>query len=141
MIRDATAADIAELLVLEKTAFPEDPWSRGMLEEELGRPGGIFIVDAADGAVRGVAVGWSILGELHVLQVAVVDQARRTGLGRGLMLELERRSAPADTAWLEVREDNVAARALYESLGYGYVATRARYYEDGCNALVFRRTL
>lgn len=141
IVRDATAADIDAALALERACFAEDPWSRHMLEEELGRAGGIFLV-AADGAtVDGLAIGWSVLGELHVLQIAVRTAARRTGIGRRLLVALEAAATGADTAWLEVRRDNDGAIGLYEGHGYRYVATRARYYEDGCDALVYRKSL
>jgi ribosomal-protein-alanine N-acetyltransferase len=53
---------------------------------------------------------------------------------------LHERARNADAGWLEVRSDNPGAIALYEGMGYRYVATRTRYYEDGCDALVYRRS-
>ena len=141
VIRDATAADLEAVLGLEQVCFAEDPWTRPMLEEELNRPGGIFVVGEVDGRVRGLAIGWVVLDELHVLQVAVEPALRGAGHGRRLMDALHAGAPFAGCAWLEVRRDNTAAIALYDRLGYGPIAVRARYYEDGCDAVVMRLSL
>jgi ribosomal-protein-alanine N-acetyltransferase len=142
LARPATAADLDRLLVLEKVCFPEDPWTRGMLTDELTRPGGIFVVLEEPGRpVVGFAIGWAILDELHVLQVAVDPRERRRGLGRRLMEHLHAEAARSEVAWLEVRADNPAAIGLYEAFAYERIALRRRYYEDGCDAVVMRRPL
>ena len=41
---------------------------------------------------------------------------------------------------LEVRVSNVDAIALYEALEYKQVGTRARYYQDGEDAVVMTKT-
>lgn len=138
MIREATAADLDAVLKLEKRCFSEDPWTRGMLEEEVRRAGGIFLVRED---IRGFAIGWNVLGELHVLQIAVVPEGRRRGAGRALLVELEARAVGAEVAWLEVRADNEAAIGLYASAGYLRVGVRPRYYGDGGDALVMRKRL
>ena len=162
-LREATSADLDALCAIEASCFPNDPWSRGMLAEELARPGGIFVVledgprvaDAtcADpGGVAGggkppapgtpgligFAIGWRVLDELHVLQVAVRPEARRGGRGRALVEALHARAPYAELAWLEVRHDNVAALRLYEQLGYAAIARRPRYYADGSDCVVMR---
>lgn len=141
MIREATAADLDVVCALQAPCFPDDPWTRGMLVEELGRVGGIFLVHAGEADPIGWAIGWNILGELHVLQVAVRPDVRRSGAGRRLVAELEARARGAETAWLEVRTDNEAAIGLYASAGYAAVGRRPRYYADGCDALLMRKTL
>lgn len=112
-----------------------------MLVEELQRPGGIFRVGERDGRVVGLAIGWVVLDELHVLQVAVEAPSRGGGRGRLLMQALHAGAPYAGCAWLEVRRDNAPAIALYERLGYGPIAVRARYYDDGCDAVVMRLSL
>jgi len=138
MIRDADARDTDVLERLERACFPDEPWSRRMVEDELVRPGGIVVVaDAPDGVV-GSAMGWFVLDELHVLRVAVFGAHRGAGIGRALVRALHARATGADAAWLEVRRDNAPAIAMYASLGYAPIAVRPRYYTDGCDALVLR---
>jgi ribosomal-protein-alanine N-acetyltransferase len=139
--RRATAADIDAVLALEQSCFSDDPWTRNMLQEELGRAGGVFVALGDEGRPVAFAIGWSVLDELHVLQVAVDPAQRRGGLGRRIMEALEAGAGSAETAWLEVRRDNAAAIGMYEALGYRAVGCRQRYYTDGCDALLLRKTL
>lgn len=139
--REARADDMPALLALEARCFAGDPWSRHMLEEELRRPGGRFFVLEDEGRVVGMAIGWYILDELHVLHVGVDPRERRKGFGRALMDALEGSARDAEVSWLEVRRDNEAAIGLYLGMGYEPVATRPRYYEDGCDATVMRKRL
>ncbi len=139
--RDATAADLDALVALEHVCFAEDPWSRGMLQDELFRPGGVFLVLGEPGRPIAFAIGWAVLDELHILQIAVSPDARRAGLGGRLLDALEARSPSAENAWLEVRSDNVAAIAMYEARSYRAVGCRPRYYTDGCDAILLRKPL
>jgi ribosomal-protein-alanine N-acetyltransferase len=138
MIREATAADIERVLDMERSCFAEDPWTRGMLEEEVRRAGGIFLVRED---LLGFVIGWNILSELHVLQIAVAPPLRRRGYGRVLLDALEAAAVGAEVAWLEVRADNAAALAMYGRADYRQVGVRPRYYGDGGDALVLRKRL
>jgi ribosomal protein S18 acetylase RimI-like enzyme len=63
---------------------------------------------------------WSTALECYLAELYVVPERRGQGLGRGLMeaaIELARREG-ADHMDLGTSEDDVAARALYESLGF-----------------------
>jgi len=42
---------------------------------------------------------------------------------------------------LEVRADNSAAIALYEKLGFVRSGNVHHYYEDGCTAIMFEKSL
>lgn len=65
------------------------------------------------------------------------------GLGRRLMQDAARvaRLRGADRLRLEVRADNEAAIALYESLGYRTFGRHPGYYDDGMDALRMEREL
>ena len=71
--------------------------------------------------------------------MAVDPALQGKGYGRKLMEALEAEAPRAETAFLEVRRDNVAGIAMYDRLGYAIIGTRTRYYEDGCDALVLRK--
>jgi ribosomal-protein-alanine N-acetyltransferase len=82
-------------------------------------------------------------GEAEILTLAVVPGARRRGLGAALMQAALARAAEAGARemFLEVAEGNEAARRLYGALGFAGVGRRPRYYSDGRDALVLRRSL
>ena len=63
---------------------------------------------------------WSPKLESYLAELYVVPDRRGQGIGRALMEETmaAARAAGADTMELGTGEDDVAARALYESLGF-----------------------
>ncbi len=69
-------------------------------------------------------------GEFELLNIAVAPSHRGRGHARALLAEM-----PAGRLFLEVRESNQAARALYESVGFRVTGKRKGYYagppEDG----------
>jgi ribosomal-protein-alanine N-acetyltransferase len=96
--------------------------------------------------VGGVAVGYLVAraaaDEGEILNVSVAPPHRRRGLARALTRHaLERLAARGVAAvYLEVRESNVAARRLYESLGFAIVGRRAKYYRRPEESALVLRT-
>jgi ribosomal-protein-alanine N-acetyltransferase len=84
-------------------------------------------------------------GEAEILSIAVESPRRGKGVGRQLLdLHLRRLAGLGVVAvFLEVAEDNLAARALYRHAGFRDVGRREGYYETARNAaaLVLRRDL
>lgn len=68
--------------------------------------------------------------EAEILTVAVAPEHRRRGIARTLMLRMMRDAAGLGAAvlYLDVRESNEAARALYRSLGFTETGVRRNYY-------------
>jgi len=87
-------------------------------------------------------VAWFVVDEAEIANLAVSDEARRAGIGARL---LDFAVAAADhrqcrVVFLEVRESNVAARALYASRGFQVAGRRSKYYRKPVeDALVLRR--
>lgn len=75
---------------------------------------------------RGVGTEWEIEN------IAVAGPARRRGLGARLLAELlnQARAAGARNVFLEVRESNRAARALYEKWAFVESGRRKCYYHS-----------
>lgn len=88
-----------------------------------------------------------IADEAEVLTLATAPENRRKGLARAALVEAETEAARrgAVSVFLEVAEDNTAARALYDTCGYAQVGRRARYYtpKNGAPvaALVLRKDI
>jgi ribosomal-protein-alanine N-acetyltransferase len=87
-------------------------------------------------------------GEAQILNVSVVPDSRRQGLGRTLLRRFvaEARRCGAEQVFLEVRVGNAAAIELYRSESFLPVARRTEYYPpraDGSreDALVMRLAL
>ncbi|MFQ9855805.1 MAG: ribosomal protein S18-alanine N-acetyltransferase [Ruminococcus callidus] len=124
----AAEADLPEILSLAKAAFP-DPWTEQQFRQTMcccySR---IWCARAAGEFCGYVAV--SLAGDaVNLDDIAVAPAFRRQGIGRQL-LDWAHRQFPENEFWLEVRESNAAAIALYESAGYRQVGFRKRYYRD-----------
>jgi ribosomal-protein-alanine N-acetyltransferase len=129
-IRSAVPTDGAALAALERRCF-SDPWSERSFGEALVVSSTfVLVAEGVRGGVAGYFVGHVAVGSAEVLNLAVAPEARRRGLGRELLeaglLELAARGA--DEVFLEVRESNLAAQALYRDYGFVEVGRRRDYY-------------
>jgi [ribosomal protein S18]-alanine N-acetyltransferase len=139
-----TPQDAARCAELEKQLFDgDDPWPARAFTAELEAKHIRYVAARADDKLVGYA-GISRLGrkrpyeyEIHTIGVDPTYQGQ--GIGRHMMEELLE-YASGGTIFLEVRTDNEAAIALYESLGFVNVGLRRRYYRaSGADAYTMRR--
>jgi ribosomal-protein-alanine N-acetyltransferase len=139
----AHRAHIPEVAAIEKACF-SDPWSEASFRQAVDSPGVFFRVatEGAGGVVVGYVVAWFAGGEGEVANVAVAPAARGRGLG-GLLLDAAIAAAAehrAEALYLDVRESNARARALYDSRGFVEVGRRRRYYRRPAeDAIILRR--
>ena len=130
---------------LERVLFPgDDPWSAQAFRDEI-RIGHHYLAARVDEQLVGYAglafVASPPHGEAEVHTIGVDPAHQHRGIGRALLAGL---LAAADevsaTVFLEVRTDNEAAKALYESEGFTVVGLRRRYYRpSGADAHTMRR--
>jgi ribosomal-protein-alanine N-acetyltransferase len=132
VIRPATACDVQRIHEVERACF-SDPWSTGLFAGLLaGEESGMARVFVADveGRVLGFIVAERADPEVHITNVAVHEECRRTGIARRLLDAALSwaRSLGLEEAWLEVRESNAAARGLYREFGFVVANRRRAYY-------------
>lgn len=108
----------------QATDLPEPSRSvRRALVARIAPPTG-FALAHVDGAPAAVGMGVLERGWLGIFSMATHPDARRRGAARAILHALagwaQAQGAPAGatSAYLQVSEDNVTARALYESLGF-----------------------
>ena len=114
------------------------------MAHELQLPHSEFWLAFVEGNACGYLHFWVVASEGSLLSMAVVPEARRQGLGRALIAQLERRLVEHDCAemHLEVRVGNVAAQSLYRAVGFRESGCRKGYYSDtGEDALLMSCTL
>lgn len=138
-VEPMTEGDIPSVLAIDPDARENN------LREELGRAWGRLRVlrpESADIApaeprVLGYVLFWHVTDEIHLLNVAVAPAERRRGYGRRLVEEVIAYAIAhdAEKVLLEVRVSNAAALALYQRLGFEEFHRRARYYDDGEDAI------
>ena len=111
---------------------------------ELRRDYALLWVVRSASAICGFLLAWRAADELHLTDLGVTARARRRGMARALVQRLldEGRARGSRVVLLEVRATNVAALALYGSLGFEELDRRARYYSDtGEDAVVMQLVL
>ena len=129
---------VAAVAELERLNF-STPWDEASVRSELTNKLALWLVALDDGEVVGYVGSQTVLQEADMMNVAVADSHRRRGIARALVEELIRQ-LDAYQLTLEVRESNVAAISLYESMGFHQVGLRKNYYQKPKeNALILRK--
>jgi len=142
-IRPATNADIDAMIALAKHAATASQWPRRQYEAILcaeDRRRLTWVIEE-EGRPQGFIVAGCLGQEWEIENIAIAGPARRRGLGTRLLgefLDVVRQQG-AESVFLEVRESNQAARALYEKWTFIECGRRPRYYEHPPeDALVYR---
>jgi ribosomal-protein-alanine N-acetyltransferase len=144
VIRAAAAGDLADVSALERKCYA-DAWPASAFATLPDNPQVCFTVAVEPaGRLVGYAIAWFVLDEGEVANLAVAPAARRRGLGRMLLGGIvdNARTRGVSRLFLEVRESNVAARALYASQSFVEIGRRKQYYRKPSeDALILRREL
>ena len=144
-IRPAIVSDLDAVERLENTVFAGDRLSRRSLRYYIDAPTVRFLVlDEAQGLIGDAIVAFRRgSGIARLYSIAIDPAAAGRGLGRRLLAACEEAAGErkARALRLEVRSDNVAAIALYESAGYGRFGLYPDYYEDGAAAVRFEKSI
>ena len=147
-LRTATPDDLGAIMAIETAVFPEDAWSPATMLAELRDSNGYYLVAFPPAEPERIDAYAGLRAprrqpQADIQTIAVVEDARRHGLGRVLMLRLidEARERGATELFLEVRADNPGAQTLYESLGFEQIAVRPKYYGGVVDAVIMRLTI
>jgi len=129
--RPLAAKDVAYVAALEAHIHAA-PWTPDNFREAIAAG-----YSARVGEREGRIVAYGVLmlapGEAQLLNLSVVPDARRGGLGSALLAQFldDARRLGAEQVFLEVRESNAPAIALYQRAGFESVARRESYYPAG----------
>jgi ribosomal-protein-alanine N-acetyltransferase len=145
LIRDYRPSDLAPIWELDQACFPPGiAYSRTELRAFLSQKTAETIVAEREGRIVAFVLGCRrSRTDGYVITLDVAASARRQGLGRRLLVELERRlrAAGARRVRLETAVTNTPAIAFYERLGYRKTAHLAGYYGPGSHAWRMEKTL
>jgi ribosomal-protein-alanine N-acetyltransferase len=136
-IRPADSTDLLAMLAIEKHAATAAHWSIEQYEALFRASGQIALIVQEEtqqekAQVQGFIIARAIGVEWEIENIALAGPARRRGLGTRLLgefLDLARAQG-AEAVFLEVRESNRAARALYEKWSFMRSGRRQKYYKD-----------
>jgi ribosomal-protein-alanine N-acetyltransferase len=143
-LRNYKSKDLPKILEIEIDTFPE-PWPKNFFEKLVDTASDLFIIAEDEGQIVGYIIGYlrekrgnkgvTLLG--HVLNIAVLEEYRKKGIGTMLMDELEARFILLDAtqSFLEVRESNTVAQKFYAKRNY-FITGRIKDYYVNEDALI-----
>ena len=144
-IRTAHRDDLDALVDLENRSFVTDRVSPEQYRRHIDGTSVSVLVAEADGRFVGSALVFQRRGSrrARLYSIAIDHHARGMGVGAALLraAEAAARDNGRDRLYLEVREDNGAAIAMYESRGYVRGPTLHGFYEDGADARRYEKAL
>lgn len=142
-IRPMTMTDCNQVAEIEAESFSM-PWSLKAFTDTVEKPNFRYFVAEEAGEILGYCGFLYVLDEAEIPNVCVKASARRQGVGRKMLevLITEAKTLGIAVLYLEVRESNEAAKALYASLGFLPNGIRKNFYEQPQeNAILMSKTL
>lgn len=138
VIRNATARDTQVLVEIERHSFANPHWDGDsflkhscVVAELEGHIVGFLVSRETSPGIDGSPP------EREILNLAVARSYRRLGVATALLRhELNQRAMH----FLEVRESNIAAQALYRKCGFVKAGYRPAYYESPSEAAIVMKS-
>lgn len=140
------AASAAILTKLHQDSFLQY-WKEKDIADMLAIAGTQGWVAGLPSLPMGMIIGRQLPDEYEILTIAVSPEWRSRNLAKALLNHAlaEAKAKNAKAAFLEVAEDNAAARGFYENAGFATISRRKAYYKnvDGTftDAIVMRKEL
>lgn len=142
MVRSLQPSDVSEVVRIHDAShliaqFPIGPrWSQSQIEDEC-RTGCGWVSEGALGELEAFILYRDMKVAWEITFLASDPRLRRKGAMERLLASVLTKRPAGFEVWLEVHEENVPARRLYEKLGFREVGRRLRYYLDGGAACVY----
>lgn len=126
MIRLMQQYDVETVAAIE-AKVQSHPWSKNQFVEAIQSYNATVIED--DGQVVGFCILQTVLDEANLLLMAIDPAKQGKGLGYRLLdFSIEKLANNPVQIFLEVRESNHVAIALYEKIGFHQIDLRKNYY-------------
>jgi len=135
ILRPARINDISAIIALEKSSDSAAHWTQSAYRDIFtpSSPSRICIVLEEDSKIHhllGFIIARLAAPDCELENIVVDHPLQRRGFGKQLLhaLASAARAQSATRIFLEVRESNSAARALYENCGFAITGRRPSYY-------------
>jgi ribosomal-protein-alanine N-acetyltransferase len=138
-----TFDNVKNVALLEKECFGDHAWSENLLKEEIPQDNKFYVVCSDNGNVIGYGGFAQVLDEAHIMNIAVSGNYRRQGVATSIIEKLVELAKinKITSLTLEVRENNLPARKLYEKHNFKLAGVRKGYYQNIENACIYWRVL
>jgi ribosomal-protein-alanine N-acetyltransferase len=126
LYRLGTVDDLRAVHDLNRQLFAE-AWSKQSLLDVMAMGFCLYVAEV-NRKLIGYILSQDILDETHIMQVAVTPKWQHQGIAKTLSQALFRSRPEGTRFMLEVRDSNIRAKQLYQSLGFQQVGLRKAYY-------------
>ena len=133
LIRPAQLMDLEAIREIEAKAH-KYPWAESVILRYLNKPNSVWVIEVQGMKIQNKPVGYTVLSrvleESELLMISIDPEYQGQGFGKQLLelVQQEMHIQGAERMFLEVRESNVPAIALYETLGFCETGRRVNYY-------------
>ncbi|MEA3406155.1 MAG: ribosomal protein S18-alanine N-acetyltransferase [Pseudomonadota bacterium] len=127
-LRPMEESDLSWVLSVEDRVY-SFPWSLKGFENSLDQ-GLNYILCSEQGQSLGYVCILTVLDEAHLLNFCVSPDYHRQGVGKAALVKLKEKLKESgfSIVFLEVRESNIAAQALYAQNSFSRDGLRKDYY-------------
>ena len=138
MIRKSITSDLEKIRRILECSPEAAQWSLSSLSLAVSSNSQV-LVSECEGEITGVIAFRAVAGEAEILNLAILPEWRRRGLGRELMYAAiaHSREMGAQRLFLEVRESNGGARTFYSRMQFTEYGRRTAYYRDPAEDAIF----
>lgn len=130
-IRRSLPKDVGEIALAEEKIF-SDPWRESDITSLISTEGALCYTAISDGKLVAYILGRTITPEGEIYRIATIPEYRKRGIAYRLLdyaVKTER-GRGLENLFLEVREQNTAARNLYTAYGFRQIGLRKNYYKN-----------
>ncbi len=142
IIRNWKFEDILSVSHMEEECFGGEAWSYATLVSAFESAASFGLVAEEGGEVIGYGCITCAADTSDLENVVVAEGYRRSGIGKAIVAGLlaEAKARGAENVFLEVRVSNAPAMSMYLKSGFVGAYARTRYYADGEDCLVMKKT-
>jgi ribosomal-protein-alanine N-acetyltransferase len=131
---DEKASAVYDIL---SDVYDKSPWSEEQILADMQQDNVDYFFLEDEKELIGFLSVQHLVGEVEITNIAVRKSYQGQGLGAQLMASLDDMDFPI---FLEVRESNKSAQALYQKFGFELVGKRKRYYHEPVeDAMIMKR--
>lgn len=146
LVREATAYDAPLIAHMHAQCF-ERPWTSEDIARLMAMPGAISLIAEDGGGPQGFALLRRAADEAEILTIGTLPKARRNGIAK-MLIDTRCAGLASEgiiSLFIEVADANIAAQALYKSIGFAESGRRKAYYDLGDgrheDAIIMRKIL
>ncbi len=131
IFRNVTEQELSDVARLEQQSF-SDSWSEKSLQDTNKQPQTMIAVAEVEGQIAGYCILYYVVDEGEIARIAVDENFRRQGIGRGLLDYIceQCKEKGVERLLLDVRESNERARQFYHQYGFEIDGVRKAFYEN-----------